>query len=332
MKKFCTYLIFSILLFGCNEKEQNQTKKNVAPTVKEMLVNWSTFNESGFQNVSFPTWFNQKQVQLKNISQIKLFFYDFNEIDTVNTFSDTLPETLLSFDFDKEKLAQMQLEEFSSEMPIAKHFFNYRNKQDSVGYSAPDITNNVVYKDNKWIPIFSTYKVAQVFQRLHFVKKDSVVIEYTNTLNPDDNKHVFILDSANWNVMFIDKWFKPKNNNTFYYGSPKQVHESFKVKNLVEKEQLVKNTYFENNVAYQQSFFTDGFEKRRTFQYDNEGQCVGYVDSLIAIPNDYIEHTISKIQFDKELPINLFTYDPTDSLYENPLKQISFKYEYREVQ
>jgi hypothetical protein len=265
----------------------------------------------------------------KGIKQIRFSINEFEPSED-STFQDTIPSTSYEAGYTKEGLNIFYVQRYSEEIKIEEQRFRYRNNKDSLGYSIPSITNNVIYEENDFLPIFSTLHNAQQYKRLEFIERDSSTVQYLNTLSVDKEKHVFITDSSCWNVHFLDQRFIHPENNTFYYGIPSKLVESFKIKNLVEKEQLTFYKYFDNDCIYQHSTFSNGFESRRTFIYDKTGRVNGFIDSLIVEPNDFIESIISKVSYKDGLPELIFSYKSQDTLRSNPIKEVRLNYIFRE--
>lgn len=327
MKNFITYLLLIVLILGCVEEDKTVSKEIVnIPPKNESIINWAFFNTDGLQNISFPIWFNDSATINRNIKQIHLSVNEF-ETSEDSTFHDTVPSTTYEVSYSKGGLSLFYVVRYSEEIKIEEQWFRYRKDKDSLGYSIPSITNNVIYEENDFLPIFSTLQNAQQYKRLEFLESDSATIQYLNTLSTDQEKHVFITDSSRWNVHFIDQRFTHPENNTFYYGEPSKYIESFRIKNLVEKEALSFYKYFSNDCIYQYSTFSNGFENRRTFLYDKDGLVTGFIDSLMAEPNNFIESTISKIDYTDGLPKLIASYKSQDSLLNNPIKEIRFNYE-----
>lgn len=330
MKNFIIYLLFVFILVGCGEEDNNSAKQMVStPPINNNIINWAFFNPDGLQNISFPIWFNDSIVLNRGIQQIHFSINEFEPVED-STFQDTIPSTLYEVNYSKKGVNIFYVKRYAEEIKIEEQWFRYRNHKDSLGYSIPSITNNVIYEENDFLPIFSTLQNAQQYKRLEFAESDSSTIQYINTLSADKDKHVFIIDSACWNVHFIDQKFMHPEKNTFYYGVPSKHIESFRIKNLVEKERLSSYKYFDNNCIYQNSTFSNGFEKRRTFLYDKSGRVTGFIDSLMVEPNDFIESIISKINYKNELPILVSSYKSQDSLLKNPIKEIQFNYVFAE--
>lgn len=318
------------ICLGCEGVGKTTPKEVVNdPPKNESIINWAFFNTDGLQNISFPIWFNDSSILNRKIKQIR---FSINEFETSedSTFQDTLPSTSYEASYSKGVLNMFYVVKYSEEIKIEEQWFRYGKNKDSLGYSIPSITNNVIYEENDFLPIFSTLHNAQQYKRLEFLESDSTTIQYINTLSADQEKYVFITDSSFWNVRFIDQRFMHPENNTFYYGAPSKYVESFKIKNLVQKEPLYFYKYFDNDCIYQYSTFSNGFENRRTFQYDKAGRVTGFIDSLMVQPNDFIESIISKVNYKNGLPDFISSYKSQDTLYKFPFKEIRFDYTFSE--
>jgi hypothetical protein len=330
MKHLFLYSFLVILFLGCSEEQTTESKKTTkTPPVNKGILDWAFFTSEGLQNISFPNWINDSVVANKNIQKIHISIHELGFHED-STFQDTIPSTLYEVSFSKGQLNTIYIKEYVEEIEIEEQWFRYRHEKDSFGYSLPDVTNNVIYEENDFLPIFSTLQNAQHYRRLKLHERDSSTIQYINTLNSDKEKHIFIIDSANWNVHFLDQSFEHPEKHRFYYGVPSKYLESYKIKNMVEKELLSSNKYFENDCVYQHSTFNNEFEYRRTFIYDTSGIVTDFIDSLVVEPEDFIERKVSKISYKEGLPLKISTYKDQDSLFRNPIKEIRFKYVFNE--
>lgn len=327
MKNLAFYTFLLLISYGCSEEVQPVSKEKAeTPLKKKGVINWTFFNKEGLRNISFPIWFNDSVIEQKKIQKIRLSINEL-ELSEDSTFQDTVPSTFYDIHFSKGVLEKIYVKQFSEEIAIEEQSFRYEEKKDSLGYSIPTITNNVIYEENDFLPIFSTLQNAQQYSRLEFDNMDSTSLQFVNTLSADLEKHIFILDSSNWNVHFIDQTFKYPEKNTYYYGLPAHHFESFKIRELVKKDQISSTKYFENDCIYQHSTYSNGFENRRTFLYGKNGNVTGYIDSLLVEPNEFIERKIAKIKYEKNnLPTIISTYKSRDTLYKNPVQEIRLKY------
>ncbi|PHR49955.1 MAG: hypothetical protein COA32_02140 [Fluviicola sp.] len=330
MKNLILFSFLITLLIACSEKQISKPNAIVkTPPVNKGVIDWEFFTPDEIKNISFPIWINDSITLKKGIQKIQISIHEFGfKEDSV--FQDTVPSTIYEVSFSKGQLSTIYIKEFSEEIEIEEQWFRYRQEKDSLGYSLPNVTNKVIYEGNDFLPIFSTLQNAQKYLRLKFDKKDSCTIQYTNTLSADKERHIFLTDSANWNVHFIDQMFENPEKNKYFYGIPSKHIESFRIKNMVEKEQLSTSKYFENDCIYQRSSFNNGFENRRTFIYDESGRTTGFIDSLIVEPNDFIERVVSKIDYKDGLPVFISSFKSRDSLFKDPIKEVRLKYTFDE--
>lgn len=330
MKKSIVNILIFFFLAGCSDNKSTSSKNELkTPLRKSSLINWRSFSTIGLQNLSFPIWFCDSVVENNKITS--LVFSVQEKFPSDDQFiEDTIPDKSFEVKFKEGWVKVLIVRDYAEEVNIAEQRLNYRKKPDSLGYSEPTIINNVIYQENSILPIFTTVQNAQQYMRLEFVQDDSSIVEYKNTLDAKQQKHIFIKDSSNWNVLFIDQKFEQPKNNIYYYGFPKKHTESFKIRNLVEKTQLTTYKYFENGCIYQASNHTNGLVNRRTFSYDKSGRVIGYSDSLIAEPKDFIEKKFSEVQYEEGLPKSISTYKESDTLKEYPIRIIRFDYVFKD--
>ncbi|MDX1650993.1 MAG: hypothetical protein R3277_00765 [Brumimicrobium sp.] len=331
MSKSVYFFFLLFLVLSCSEKskaKKEQTEKIALET--QGLINWRYFNDFSLKHVSFPLWFDGDIVNERQIRAIHLSYFETFEPDSIERDFDTLPVKKRSYFFKNGFVKEFRLKEFHAEINVATHYVSYNGAPDETGYSKPNISNDLIYKSNQsLLTIFSIMEAAQLFKRLELVKEDSLTKEYRNTLSPAEENHVFILDSSNWNVLFIDKNYQPGDKTIYYYGTPEEIHEVFRLKNLVMKNRILYNEYHSSKMVKNQSFFNNGFETRRNFNYDQNGQCLGYSDSLFSVPDEFISSTKTRVFYKDGLPLHISTYREEDTLFKNVIKKISVDYEFR---
>ncbi len=332
MKKDFVYfvLMFSLLLFSC-KTEKKETIVESLPAQLSQLVNWSSLNEKGWDNISFPDWFVPKWIDSFNIEKIKLEFTSFNFTDTNLQVTDTLPYQLITIDFKKNGTTnKMIIQEYSSGIEIAKNIFTYNTPPDAYGYSSPNVSSNIKYGEKNMLSFINTMQELQQYQRLELEEKDSTLLKYIDKNSSKRVHHYFILDSANWNVSYIDEHFDPQGKDVFYFGSPQDFVASFTLKNLVEKTKKEEQYFYSTGTLKSQYFHYDGFITKRHYKYDSLGLCVGFLDSLVTKGGEFLHLEKGKIKYKSKKPQSVGIFNSEDSLMVDPIRRVRFSYTYGE--
>ncbi|PWH84875.1 hypothetical protein [Brumimicrobium oceani] len=329
MKLYAKYLlIFSLaLLFSCSEEEVILEKVQVDPPLTSQLVNWSVMNKDGWKNMSFPTWFSKALIDSNNIENIRIGFTNFNFTDSIISITDTMPNRTIEINFDqKGSVIKVTMVEFIDGIQLAQHIFSYQSTTDSLGYSAPAVSSNVKYRQKSMASFLNTIQELQQYQRLVLEESDEKLLKFVDKSSKKGINHYFILDSANWNVSYIDFQFKPEGKHVFYYGSPKDYTSSFSLENLVEKSKKETREYYPSKVLKRQEFHTNDFITKRWFNYDLDGVLTGFNDSLISASDEFLHSDIGIIKYQENLPKEINFYSAEDTLRKTPIKRIGFEY------
>lgn len=334
MKFHLAYLLLLpfIFLISCSEQEKSKEAERIEPPFKKQLVNWSVMNTQGWKDMSFPTWFSKELIDSNDIKSVFIGFTNFNFTDSIVNITDTMPHRTVEINFDKKgSVEKITISDFISGIQLAQHIFSYKSTTDSLGYSPPAISSNVKYREKSMLSLLNTLQELQQYQRLVLQEAKSDLISYVDKSSNKEIMHHFILDSANWNVSYIDQHFNQiakgsQGDNVFYYGSPTNYRSSFTVKNLVEKSMKQTRDYFPSKALKNQYFHNKDFITKRNYKYDIEGLLVGLEDSLVTSSNEFLHSEFAVIRYNESLPKTISFFNAEDSLMKTPVKRISLEY------
>lgn len=307
------------------------------PADTTQLIRWHLLNDRALHNVSFPVWFDTKQVKDNHIDTLTITLYRFRERANERVQKDTFPDEVWQFRFHPEGwVKSLLLKEYNEGIHIADHTFDYAEGPDSMGYCAPTVSTRYLFK-SKQSPlqgILNQVEDLKVFNRLVFENNDSISTVYKNVLSHPSKKHVYIKDSAHWNVTFIDQYFKADGKNYYYYGPPNDFTECFKLDNLVEKEFLQVNRYHPNGVLRSQDLYKGGFYRRRVFGYQKNGKCSYFIDSVFSSSDQFVYREDVTISYNIEnvLPKDLVICASQDTAQLDPKKRYTFTYSMKSEQ
>ena len=328
--KFCIKYLLIILItlfYSCSPELVKKEEVQIEPPLASQLINWSAMNAQGWKNMSFPTWFSKDLIDSNNIQTIVIGFKNFNFTDSIANITDTMPYKTFEINFDKKGIVtEVIMAEFIDGIQLAQHFFSYKSTIDSLGYSTPSVSSNVRYRQKSVISFLNTIQELQQYQRLVLQESDKKLLKYLDKSSRKEIYHYFILDSANWNVSYIDYNFNPDGNDMFYYGSPKEYTSSFSLVNLVEKSMKQSRVYYPSKALKNQQFHTKDFTTGRWFNYDTEGVLLSMKDSLVSASGEFLHSDIGVVKYKNGLPKELNFYTTEDTLSKSPSKRISFKY------
>ena len=326
MKLIFLFILLIAISFSCQKGAEKNNGTEILPIKTQQFVNWETMNEFNKENMSFPNWFNETVIKEKNIQQIALTFTNYNTTDSVTIDTDTLPYKIQYYNFNPMgEITSVEIHQYISGVKISEDDFIYNQVIDSFGYSFPIIKSKIQFGKKK-LRDETNLDESHPYSILKKIEHTDEYIEYIDEYAKNKATHIFILDSSNWNVSYIDLKFRPQRNELFYYGAPQSYSTSFSVRNLVEKSIKTKQLFYSNEVLKSQWFFDKYFVTKRHYTYDSDGLCVGFSDSLKTIDEEFIHLEIGEIQYEKDLPKQLSYFNEEDNSFTNPLKTIVFHY------
>lgn len=330
MKKGLLYCLIIPFLFACRPQKKSKRVQSNFPPFQLQLANWGRFNDYDWNNMSFPMWFSPKMIDSLGLSTLKLVYTNYVSADSLSNESDTLPVKIIDFSFRKNgDIRRAVIHNFNDGLNIVEQTITYPNKLDSFGFSPPSMASVRKYDDHRTLPIFATVQSLRQFQRLVLSERDSSFISYIDENSKEKTLHIFILDSTNWDVSFIDNHFQTTTNKVFYYGAPITFHVAFTLKNMVEKTVLESQSFYPTNTLKCQTFYREGFLTKRDFTYDSLGMCTGYTDSLQTGLGKFLRVEYAKIEYrNNQEPVALRIYENSDS--SSLIRSIKFDYKTKE--
>lgn len=327
MNKLWSLLFMGIfILLSCRTQKKPHIIKQYSPPKHHQLVQWTHFNTIAWNNRSFPNWFASDLIDSFQINTIQLEFINCLSSDSMTKTTTVFPYKSMTFFFnEKGTIKKIKENHFNNGIRIVEQTFSYPNAIDSFGYTTPTMTSVQTYNDKKEISFLTTLQSLASYNRLELKEKTNNYLYFEGSqLSRTD--HVFILDSLNWNVTYIDNHFSPTENKIFYYGSPLHFATSFYLKNLVEKTPIIQQKRYPNGVLKKQIFFNADFKTIRTFSFDSLGICTGFSDSLMTNANEFLKVKIGTIEYQNNYPITLSIYENQSQKEKKCYQKIQFKY------
>lgn len=331
MKAFIYLLFIFALLSSCQNEKENNWKNLDSPPSKNQLVKWEKINKFEWKNLSFPLWFDAELISLKEIKKIELDFITYNFTDTQSFYVDTLPYRKRIMIFKKNGEVEKVINtEYNAAIKISETTFTYPIDVNEIGYSLPIVSNKINFGKNKLRSQLNTMEELQQFQRLLLVENHEDYYRFIDENDIRKKSHYFIVDSSKWNVTYIDQKFRPQGIDIYYYGTPTRYTSAFSLTNMVEKSMRIDQEKYANGVIKSQSFYEKDFITHRSFDFDVEGNCTGFTDSLSTIDNVFIHLEKGVVHYQNGLPNHLLVYNEEDDSLISPIKKITFSYFFNE--
>ena len=313
MRKNQLILSFSILfLLSCSNiskdksKSKNQKYQALVFDMKKMF----TENEN---DVAFPLWFNQELIKEKKIKSITRKMYASSKDSTLEN---QVPKEIRVYNFDTSaQIRTVNIEQFYEYMNLGSVEFKYLNEQDPFGYSMPSVNQ---LTENDLLEQFD------IFTKVEYSDKFLV---YKSESTGDYKFHM--LFKENWGALSLDSILSPTNKDLVVLGSPTKPVKSFYMENTVNQAKKTTLNYSKKGqfLAFEKEDYP--FKIKRTLDYDENGLCMGFIDSTFN-DNSFLFKKTTVFEFEKELPSRLVHFRLSNPDGESYREIETFEYTYLE--
>jgi hypothetical protein len=270
MKLFLFIPMF-LLLIGCKEKSEETNQEEQSIQFVPTLLSFQSCFTAQENEVSFPSWFNDSIIRERKIARIH------REYVVPDTDSGEVYTRMLKiYDFDKKGiLKQLTVQEFYEGVLINESKFAYSSAKDKYGFAeVKRLKSEIHYPDH-----FRIYAKTYYQNYLRYTGEDS------------NEKMFFVPNNKLWKVLAIDTLFSPGEKDVVVFGTPNLPHRAFKIRNKVEESDVVEYTYSNGGqVIREMSLDKYPFITKRTFRYEKDNRCGGFVDSLYS--GDHFLHAL----------------------------------------
>ena len=268
-------LIFTLLLFSflysCQNQKEKQSHETRHPS-REGVLNFSLLFGEHEKEVSFPIWFNDSVLAARKIQQIERNLFPRISEETESSVQLPLKEKII-YGFDKKGKVKTLIHDFYVDLHSATRYkFVYSGHKSEKGFAKVKVQKKNSYSDN-YTPIayaknrFSTYKI----------KKETD--QYTVYQSQDDIKRIIVIEDTNlWNVLTVDRLFKPKLNDQIVLGQMQYPLKIYSVENKIKESNVFNYTYQDESLRSIEHLHYP-FLQKRNFTYDQEGHCLQFTDS-----------------------------------------------------
>ena len=313
MKLLLSSLLFFILV-SCtngNDKVLVLKKKKYNPFVINLAHTFSQ-NES---NMSFPIWFADTIIKEKKIKKLTRHLYpSFTEGKTVASTPKESKEYFFNADGEVEKMIVNQFYEY---VTVSSLTFDYSAQKDEFGYSPVDFEPMGESKNRDLADQYS------IFEKVEYSDKFLVY------RNEESGDYLFyMLNKKNWGALSVDSILRPTPSDRVAFGQPNKVVKSYNVENTVNEFGTVDYSY---NSEYPTEIVSESFpfHHKRTIEYDEAGDCTGFVDSTFS-GSKYLTRRKSNFVFKDNLPVRLIHESKSNNASRGFIQVEELKYEFFE--
>ncbi|MFT7344299.1 MAG: hypothetical protein ACI9XP_000882 [Lentimonas sp.] len=276
-------------------KKSTENKKHYS---RASLLNLSALNNDFENEISFPIWFNDSLVKANYIQGIERKIYPRLPLGADRK---NLPlKEKLDYSFDNNGMITSLVHNFYVDLHSASSYkmIYSKNRQfndfSKVKVQQKSYLENDYGTTNILKPGFHTYKVS---------KTNS---QYSIYSSMDEKSRIIIIeDTILWNVLALDRLFKPKKTDRIVFGTLSQPIKTYSVENKINESNIYLYKYVDGGLTHVEHL-NYPFLQKRNFNYDSTGHCTSYIDSNF-VDNNLLFLTRHSFERDSlGFPINVF--------------------------
>lgn len=225
--------------------------------------------------LSFPLWFNEKEICRKGISRITFLKFDKGDSIPVGQEKNTIPNESFEYVFRANgTVSALAHKTFLNGYSIGESNFRFQDFQAPNGHSEVQVQNSASEGYNlNGITQNSTWQVFDFLDSGEFSSRYQKVSE--------DQRLFIVPNKKYWNPLDIDKKVKPRSQDKVILGTSMYPQKIYQVANMVE-ERNITQFFYRNGFIHQVREDNFPFSRKTTFEYTNEGLCVGFIDSMFS--------------------------------------------------
>lgn len=279
-------LLIPTLLLACSEEKRKMFSRG-KQIANDFVFEMQHFFSDSEDNMSFPVWFDDSLIRENKVKGVHRKTFNLN--GKVDDFASLKAERLYTFD-EKGRITRVQVIEYYDGQMISDVTFMYSGVKDIHGYQKVKMNKtNVSDIDLTGYEFYETEQMASNF------------MAYVNT---ESGNYLFYLpNEKHWGALSVDSILGPTGEDFVVCGTPKHPKKRYHVVNRVNEFDVKTVDYVNNtNNPTEIKFEREPFDYKRTIEYDETGNCVGFVDSTFSMDR-FIMCRQSKFSFENnQLP------------------------------
>ncbi|MBC9812292.1 hypothetical protein H9Y05_07335 [Crocinitomicaceae bacterium CZZ-1] len=282
------FILLLLILTACSGGLNNHNKGNDHQNLEPNVLNLSAMYSDGEKIISFPVWFNDSIIKRRGIRAIERTFY-YETADSTEDGAAVTPDKKITYSFTKDGLLQtMQIGNYYDNRLISTILISYSDHQEVTGFAKVKLNEEIRKED------FAYYEFKQL-------QRTKSLVSFESTAS---SRKLFVVpNSKNWKSLTIDTLCRPGKDDIIAWGSMRHPEKIYSVQNLVEESNVREFTYVEG-VLKHIDWTDDPFKIHRTFRFDKEGICTGFVDSTFSM-GDFVASSNYDFELKNGLPVNV---------------------------
>lgn len=303
--RYTFHFLLVLILAACSGENNRHKKTHKDQILEPNILNLSFMYSEGEKIISFPVLFNDSIVKSRRITSIeRIFYYESTDSTESGAEEDVTPEKKIIYLFDKNGLLkEMQIGNYYDNRLISTIQINYFEHQPETGYSKVKL-DGVLHRED-----FPYYEFKQLKNIKNLVSFENVYAK---------NRLFVVPNQKHWKPLIIDTLCNPDKNDIIVWGSLKHPEKIYRVQNLVEESNVRSFTY-KNRILKHIDWTDDPFKIHRTFHFNKEGICTGFIDSTFSM-GGFVASANFHFELKDKLPVSI-----TKELVSENHKRVIFK-------
>lgn len=299
-RTFLGYILLFLLL-SCGERIKEIISEN-EPKLVDQWINPLFYNDIFDSEISFPLWFHDSLIRSNGIQKItkRTFPLQFQDSLTLHYTKNAMPKEKIEYYFSESgDLDRIAIYYYYDDREIARVGFNYIGEKDQFGFSPVDVTFSEDLTSEKKGDDFQTDKQfdrTDNFVMHRFVKNKNKYAQYQDV---ETGQRLFLLkNKKDWGTLAVDTILKPTKVDWIVWGTMSHPIKRYQVSKKVKERNVHHYEYWSTGVLKRRIIENYPFERRRNYQYNQESQWVGYIDSSFS-ENKFISTSENVFEFDQ---------------------------------
>ncbi|MDG1147795.1 MAG: hypothetical protein P8N52_05765 [Crocinitomicaceae bacterium] len=261
-------LLILFVITSCSE-QKHQLELSERVDCQPFLFNMQQPFSDNEYNMSFPLWFNDTVLKQQRIKKIILNAFPASQ--GVDVSENTPKQKKVYLFNDEGDLISAQFEQFYENTNVGSSLFNYSTPKDENGFSRVEEVTDSNLEEHTTGPY-------SIYEKIGYGSK---VLRYRDKFS--GNQLFYMLDKKNWGALSVDSILNPTAEDQIVLGTPLMPHKSYQVENIVKETNGI-NFGYDNTGEFVQEISYDAypFRTKRSINYDNNGICIGFVDSMFS--------------------------------------------------
>lgn len=325
------WLILSLCIISCDNKsavEENPTEEHITTNPALNLLTPHFFRPNAFYNLNSPYWFNSQLIKSLKIKTLEISVYSITD----EALDSLFPQCEHRFIFDTAgAVSILENTSYYQGLSMGTEQFTYSKKADKYGLKKPKYKalKGLKKEKNTKLNMLEELRALTVYELWDKTKETDHYILYTNKLNPEERKKVFITDTSYWSVIEVDQLQKNYGPIRVCYGTPLSPTSCFELDELVKRTNRISYVYSDEKLPLKMETTEGLFRKYFSFNYTHEGQLTNYTVTTKTPDQSILTDHLWQITYQNDILLStivLYTQNINNQEVKTKVKRFSYTF------